>query len=235
MTIATFKDLCMDATEAPMLAGFWARTLGGHVVDRGDGSARVDKRPGQLSNESIWVNLVPERRTGKSRVRLEVRLADADPAPLVAAGARVLGEPGARRWWVLADPEGNEFCALPPDPAGGPQPGIDRLVVDSADPATQARWWAGVVGGDVEPDGYGAAAVVGAAGLPWRALLFQPVSDPKTVKNRIHLDVDLTGPDCARLVEAGATIHRVPGGDIHWWVLTDPEGNEFCAFAPDDA
>ena len=34
---------------------------------------------------------------------------------LVALGATVLREPGEQRWWVLADPEGHEFCAFPPE------------------------------------------------------------------------------------------------------------------------
>ena len=38
--------------------------------------------------------------------------------------------------------------------------------------------------------------------------------------------------DPAALLAAGATLLREPGGDLEWWVLADPEGNEFCAFAP---
>ncbi|RZU76936.1 hypothetical protein EV384_5648 [Micromonospora kangleipakensis] len=107
----------MDAADAPALAGFWARILDGEVVDTGDGDARMDLRPGGAGPESIWVNRVPEPRTGKTRVRLDLRLADADPAALLAAGARLVREPDAEvDWWVLADPEGNEFCAFPARP-----------------------------------------------------------------------------------------------------------------------
>lgn len=66
-----------------------------------------------------------------------------------------------------------------------------------------------------------------------RRLLFQRVPEPKTVKNRVHLDLH-AGPErreaeAARLVELGASIVRSvqeQGGS--WIVLTDPEGNEFC-------
>ena len=66
-----------------------------------------------------------------------------------------------------------------------------------------------------------------------RRLLFQRVPEPKTVKNRLHIDVH-TGPgerdaEAERLVALGARIlHAVdePGGS--WLVLADPEGNEFC-------
>ena len=68
-----------------------------------------------------------------------------------------------------------------------------------------------------------------------RRLLFQDVPEAKTVKNRLHLDVH-AGPDgldalVERLTGLGATVVREvdqgPAG--HWWVLQDPEGNEFCA------
>ncbi|WP_392672052.1 VOC family protein [Streptomyces sp. LN785] len=66
-----------------------------------------------------------------------------------------------------------------------------------------------------------------------RRLLFQRVPEPKAGKNRLHLDVH-AGPgrrdaEVARLEGLGATRSRKveePGGT--WWVLTDPEGNEFC-------
>jgi hypothetical protein len=68
-----------------------------------------------------------------------------------------------------------------------------------------------------------------------RRLLFQDVPEPKSGKNRLHIDVhsEPGGLDklVARLEELGATRVREqdqgPAG--HWWVMLDPEGNEFCA------
>ncbi|HVF14164.1 MAG TPA: VOC family protein [Acidimicrobiales bacterium] len=65
-----------------------------------------------------------------------------------------------------------------------------------------------------------------------RRILFQAVPEPKTVKNRVHLDL-LVGPDAQeaeveRLVGLGATVVGVHDGDGgRWTLLTDPEGNEF--------
>ncbi|WP_405098557.1 VOC family protein [Micromonospora sp. NBC_01412] len=228
--IARFKDLCMDANDALRLAGFWAGVLDGEVVDTGDGDARIDPRGGPGA-ESIWVNRVPEPRAAKTRVRLDLRLAGPEPTELLAAGARLVREPDVEvSWWVLADPEGNQFCAFAP--REGSRPGTFELVVDSADPVTQATWWAGIVGGRAETTEEGTASVVGAAGFPWDRWVFDPVPERKRVKNRVHWDVDLTGPDATRLIAAGATLLREPDADIGWWVLADPEGNEFCAFAP---
>ena len=65
-------------------------------------------------------------------------------------------------------------------------------------------------------------------------LLFIPVPEPKTIKNRIHFDVqpiDATrDQEVERLQSLGATIvddHRNADG-TGWVVMGDPEGNEFC-------
>ena len=58
-----------------------------------------------------------------------------------------------------------------------------------------------------------------------------PVPEPKTGKNRMHFDVvGETWP----LLAAGATMVRAQDDEIEWDVLADPEGNEFCVFAPEE-
>lgn len=65
-----------------------------------------------------------------------------------------------------------------------------------------------------------------------RRILFQAVPEPKTVKNRVHLDL-LVGPEdheaeVERLLALGATVVDVHDGeDGRWTLLVDPEGNEF--------
>lgn len=67
-----------------------------------------------------------------------------------------------------------------------------------------------------------------------RRLLFQDVPEEKSVKNRLHIDIH-SAPDAldelvTRLEALGATrvreFDKGPAG--HWWVMLDPEGNEFC-------
>ncbi|WP_433715126.1 VOC family protein [Nocardia sp. CA-084685] len=68
-----------------------------------------------------------------------------------------------------------------------------------------------------------------------RRLLFQDVPEEKSDKNRLHIDVHSEPGTLdalvARLEALGATrvreIDKGPAG--HWWVMRDPEGNEFCA------
>ncbi|GLU48609.1 VOC family protein [Nocardiopsis ansamitocini] len=76
-------------------------------------------------------------------------------------------------------------------------------------------------------------AVTGIGG--GRRLLFQDVPEEKTVKNRLHIDVHGAPGELTALVDrletVGATrvreVDQGPAG--HWWIMRDPEGNEFCA------
>lgn len=241
MQTVRFKDLVMDAprNDAARHTAFWASVLGSTTTE-GPKGYRVDARPGAPTATQLWINPVDEPRAAKTRVHLDLRLPERDVAPLVALGARIVSEPGVDPWWVLADPDGNLFCAFPPrdgeHPATGAPAAPFELVVDAGDALAAATWWATQLGGEVkrsEDKGY--CWIEGAAGFPWESWVFDPVPEPKTVKNRVHWDVTLvgnTGPDA--LVEAGATLHRSPDGDVRWWILTDPAGNEFCAFPPDE-
>lgn len=62
-------------------------------------------------------------------------------------------------------------------------------------------------------------------------------SEPKTVKNRVHLDLATTSAAhqaelVARLKELGAAPVDIGQGDVPWTVMADPEGNEFCVLEP---
>jgi len=109
--------------------------------------------------------------------------------------------------------------------------GIAVLVVDCADPPMLAEWWQRLLGGAVEVDAEGDAFLRSAGGL---ALDFLRVPEPKTGKNRLHLDLGTT--DLARATEQVAALGATRADDVHaggsWQVLRDPEGNEFCLLAP---
>lgn len=104
-------------------------------------------------------------------------------------------------------------------------------VLDCADPDRLADFWAGALGYERGPSGSPYVALAD----PDEArptLLLQQVPEPKTVKNRMHVDLrvpDMTG-ELARLRGLGASVLRGPFDDRGWLttVLADPEGNEFC-------
>ena len=108
---------------------------------------------------------------------------------------------------------------------------LDQIVVDCRDPASLARFWAALLGGDPVDRSYGWSHVV-PPGFP--KLSFQPVPEQKTVKNRLHLDVEV---EAGGIPEATGTAERLGAtrvGSIvtdeagSFQVMTDPEGNEFC-------
>ncbi|MEO7260602.1 MAG: VOC family protein [Jatrophihabitantaceae bacterium] len=219
---ARFKDLCLDAVDIEAAARFWSRTLGLEVCREDSEVSLV----GPSSGHTVWINEVPEPKTVKNRVHLDVHTHSL--AELTARGALVV-EPAAadRAWTVLTDPDGQEFCAFIRDEA--PEYRLYELVIDCAESEPLARWWASVLGGELEPDGED-WALTKVPGVPFEYLVFGSVPEPKTVKNRVHWDVEVT--DHQLLIEAGATLLRPRGDDINWHVLADPAGNEFCAWEP---
>ena len=126
------------------------------------------------------------------------------------------------------------------------------VVVDCHDPQAQAHWWAEALDWQVVYDTPEEAVAIPQglseepeAGLAaWMAhgqgLVFVPVPEGKTVKNRLHIDLaPHTSQDrdaeIGRLLGLGAS--RVDVGqadDVAWTVLADPEGNEFCVLSARD-
>ena len=107
-----------------------------------------------------------------------------------------------------------------------------ELCIDVTDPrAGMAQFWAAAVGGHATAprDDTDPGDVMG--NPPGGDLAMCPVSEPTTVKQRVHLDVHTT--DVQLLVDAGATVLREPDEEISWTVLADPEGGEVCAFLRD--
>lgn len=238
MPDVVFKDLCIDVTEGAgrpaAVAQFWGKALAQPVVQHEDGSAHLEPPMGGSTERTIWINTVPEAPAGKSRVHLDLRVPGGDPVPLIAAGARVAAEPGeGHPWYVLNDPDGVAMCVFGPHHQHPDAPsGPFELVVDATNPAAIAAWWAARTGGTVASrPGADFVWVQGAAGFPFMFWVFNPVPEPKTVKNRVHWDVKLDSATIGDLVDAGATLVRDRDDDIDWWVLADPEGNEFCAFS----
>ncbi|PZR53319.1 VOC family protein [Xylanimonas oleitrophica] len=223
--LVTFHALAIDAVDASALAAFWARTLGLRAEQPDGGAVALHgKQPGQ----TVWVNPVPEPKTVKQRVHLDVRARSLDDLP----GSPRLTEPGQYPWTVLADPEGGELCVFTYEDVADYR--LKDVVVDCADPGAVARWWHGLWGGELGHDAeHGWWWIDGAAGVPFESFDFGPVPEPKTVKNRIHWDVELNpGVTVADLVAYGARVVREPDDEIRWTVMADPEGNEFCVFSP---
>jgi Glyoxalase-like domain len=110
------------------------------------------------------------------------------------------------------------------------------VVVDCRDPAGPADFWCRALGYRVVSSDDDEVDIAPDEGR-FPGLVFLRVDDAKTVKNRLHLDLnpDDQAAEVARLIALGAT--RVDVGqrpDASWTVLADPEGNEFCVLTPQE-
>jgi len=136
---------------------------------------------------------------------------------------------------VLADPEGNEFCIIPP--GNGFLADTDLIGAVNCD-GTQAvgYFWSAALGWPLVWDQDEETAIQspqGGSKIAWGG----PPVNPKTGKNRLHLDIapPLDGDQQAeveRLVSLGASRIDIGQGEVSWVVMADPDGNEFCVLTP---
>ncbi|MEU1280925.1 VOC family protein [Streptomyces sp. NPDC005805] len=119
-----------------------------------------------------------------------------------------------------------------------------ELGIDCADPVALARFWCAVLGYEVlDADTEEGLVTIGSPEVPAGGrrgpvppvLTFVRVPEGKTVKNRLHLDVNPVDrerdEEVRRLLGLGARHADVGQGERSWVVLADPEGNEFCVLA----
>lgn len=136
-------QVTVDSSDPHTLADWWAETLGWEVEPSDEAFIRRMISEGYASEDDtkthngvlVWkegaairhpdglqraprvlFQLVPEKKSVKNRVHLDVRIGtddvEATVDKLVARGAQFIhrGQQGPHSWVTLADPEGNEFC-----------------------------------------------------------------------------------------------------------------------------
>ena len=110
----------------------------------------------------------------------------------------------------------------------------EQLVIDAGDPRALARWWADALGWVVVDDTDEGEVEIRPSADELPGLLFVPVPEAKTLKNRLHLDFrpDDRDAEVERFLGLGATRADVGQGEQTWIVLADPEDNEFCVLSP---
>lgn len=109
------------------------------------------------------------------------------------------------------------------------------MVLDCADPRTLAQFWASALGYEVgswEPP----YLVLRPNETGPIELVLQRVPEPKRVKNRMHLDIHVPDIDreADRLIALGARRLKpevIEENDFRWYLMADPEGNEFCVIS----
>ncbi|MFC5922758.1 VOC family protein [Micromonospora vulcania] len=116
-----------------------------------------------------------------------------------------------------------------------------QINMKARDDSALGGFWAEVLGWEVSSEGPGVTNLEPEGFVypdPVAVCIDLVVSpEPKTVKNRVHVDLATTSTAhqaemVARLKELGATLTDVGQGEVPWTVMADPEGNEFCVLEP---
>ena len=110
-----------------------------------------------------------------------------------------------------------------------------HIVVDCAQMRPIAQFWSALLGWPITFEDDVELYVEG----EYLGIVFGEVPEPKTVKNRVHLDLaSATLAQQQEIVDRalglGARHADVGQGDTPYVVLADPEGNEFCVLSPRD-
>jgi Glyoxalase-like domain len=151
-------------------------------------------------------------------------------------------------WWAFL--RSSVVCSLRnagpiPHPRGlrigGMATRLVQIAMNARDDSALGRFWAEALGWTIsseepgvtnlEPEGFTYPDPIAVC------IDIIAVPEPKTVKNRVHVDLATTSAAhqadlVARLQDLGATPADVGQGDVPWTVLADPEGNEFCVLEP---
>jgi Glyoxalase-like domain len=124
--VSRLKDVCIDCSDPWSLAHWWAEVLGYRVrpyseadlaalseqgIHGPEADPNVAVDPVDEPGPGFWFNRVPEAKSAKNRVHVDVYGSVDD---LVGRGATLVER--RDQWTVMADPEGNEFCVFPEQP-----------------------------------------------------------------------------------------------------------------------
>ncbi|HEX2039372.1 MAG TPA: VOC family protein [Acidimicrobiales bacterium] len=108
-------NVAIDCNDLDAMKAFWMRLTGFRELG-GDESFAFLGDPEHMGRTKLFLQKVPEPRVGKNRVHIDLYVEDREAAAAeveAAGGQRVAEhENGPIRWWVVTDPEGNEFCVV---------------------------------------------------------------------------------------------------------------------------
>ncbi len=235
-------NLCLDANDPKRMAQFWGAALGWEIEEEVD-DGYFALVPTDDTRFEVLILPRAEQKTGRNNIHLDLTTTSLeDQAALVelllglGANHVDVGQTGDEGHYVLADPEGNEFCIIEPNTDF--LAGCGRLGAVNADGTRKVGlFWSEVLGWPLiwdqdeetairAPDGTGPI-------IQWSG----PPLMKKFGKNRLHIDIAPPptvnqNDEVDRLIRLGATGTDIGQGDVSWVVLADPDDNEFCVLSP---
>ncbi|MEU4603754.1 VOC family protein [Kribbella sp. NPDC023972] len=227
--------LCFDANDPPRLARFWAG-----VLDWETEQDAVTLRP--TDDTGFLLRFLPtgEPKTVPNQMHFDLTSQSLEHQQQTVAksldlGARHIdiGQRPEEGHVVLADPEGNEFCVLPPGNKFLADCGFLGAIASDGSQAV-GYFWSKALAWPLVWDQDEETAIRSPHGGPKITWGGSPVA-PKPAKNRLHFDLTpSTDPhlELNRLISLGATSSTTRQCDPTWIPLTDPDGNEFCLRTP---
>lgn len=231
---------CIDANDPMRLARFWAGELGREMVEDPDGG--VVLLPSDDTEFRIDVFPTTDPKTGPSQMHFDLTSTSLEDQQQTVGRALELGgrhidigQLPEEGHVVLADPEGNEFCVIPPGNNFLADTGVIGAL--SSDGSQEVGYfWSAALGWPLVWDQDQETAIQsphGGSKISWGG----PPVNPKTGKNRLHLDIAPPAhgdqqTEVDRLLALGATHADIGQGDVSWVVMADPDGNEFCVLTP---
>jgi catechol 2,3-dioxygenase-like lactoylglutathione lyase family enzyme len=241
------SSVVFDSADPAALARFWAAATGWPITYETDDEVVVEPHEDDSGTPTepglpLVFGANDDPKVVKNRLHIDLNSrSDDEYAETVervrAAGARPvdIGQTGDEDWEVLADPEGNEFCVLPPGNNFTADCGfIGALSCDGSQEV--GYFWSEALGWPLVWDQDEETAIqspLGGSKIAWGGT---PL-DPKPAKNRLHFDLapPMGGDQQAevdRLIGLGAKPIDIGQGDVEWVVMADPDGNEFCVLTP---
>ncbi len=232
--------LTFDANDPLRLARFWSGVLGREMTeDPDDGIALL---PSDDTEFRIEFAHTQEQKAGPNQMHFDLTSTSlVDQQQTVARALELggrhidVGQLPEERHVVLADPEGNEFCVIPPENNFLADTGVIGAL--SSDGSQEVGYfWSEALGWPLVWDQDQETAIQapqGGSKVAWGG----PPVNPKTGKNRLHFDIAPPADgdqqaEVARLVSLGAKRIDFGQGEVSWVVMADPDGNEFCVLTP---
>ncbi len=232
---ARLVALCIEANDVARVARFWAGVLNRKL-------AGPSGLPLLLSGDDpeFPIRVLPTTlaKAGPNQMHFDLTSTSLDDQQQTVQRALELGgrpiDVGQRPdegHVVLADPEGNEFCVIPP--GNDFLAGCGFIGALSCDGSREVGcFWSEALGWPLVWDQGEETAIQSPRGgtkITWGG----PREDPKTGRNRLHLDLAASGGadlqrEADRLVSLGASS---VGGHAGRIAMADPDGNEFCLLA----
>lgn len=231
MAAVEFVGIRFDAHDADRVAAFWAQILSWRLQARQDGA--IAAVPQAHSSYPLIVTAADTPKHGQNRIHFDLTTTSAQAMQdlisraLGLGGAHVdVGQSADEPHTVLADPEGNEFCVIPPETTFLANTGaIGAINCDGSH--SVGHFWSTVLGWPLVWDQDEETAIqspIGGSKITWSG----PPLMPRRGRDRLRFQLSALDPlpvVVEDLLSLGATLGNAPTPEQA--VMRDPDGNEF--------